>query len=96
MIWSAVLPTPLDKNFFVASLQIDTVHGSGVFWGVFKGQPLDAPMTTRRQTFEVWHVFLTLRRCGHGTGASIRLDASAGCLYVTAVNCHLRKDITRG
>src|SRR5216683_7577102 len=61
-----------------------------VFWEVFQGQLLDAPMTTRRQTFEAWHVCLTRGDVRSGEPVlSVRLDSSAGCLFVTrAIHCH--------
>src|SRR5216683_4724258 len=81
------------SHFFAAPGQhIDAVHADAeeVFWEVFQGQLLDAPMTTRRQTFEAWHVCLTRGDVRSGEPVlSVRLDSSAGCLFVTrAIHCH--------
>jgi hypothetical protein len=80
-------------HFFAApGTRVETQHTDAeeVFWEILQGRLLDAPMTTRRQSFEAWHV--------HVNGAderptepliSVLLDSSSGYLYVIrSIYCH--------
>src|SRR5438128_1161102 len=92
-VQTVIADTLRPAHFFVApGMQIEAVHQDAeeVFWEILQGRLLDAPFTTRRQSFAAWHVLLSgaEHRCAEPV-LSVRLDASVGCLYVTrSLYCH--------
>jgi hypothetical protein len=80
-------------HFFVAppnQIEVTHVDAEEVAWEFLHGRLLDPPLTSRRQTFEAWHIFLTDE---NGRSAepvlSLRLDASAMQVHITrAILCY--------
>jgi hypothetical protein len=80
-------------HFFVGSgIRLEVTHPQEeeAYWEILHGRLLDPPLTTRRQIFEAWHVFLHDQR---GRAAepvlSVRLDAPASQVHVTrSLLCH--------